>query len=93
LRGTSERYYQSRSNLTKDENSDLIADSQNILNRWKYYFFQLLNVQIASDVRQIEILQWTSDWWLLRRSSALWCFCSMRASLQWQMVVGGREFL
>jgi hypothetical protein len=34
----------------KDENADLLADSDNILNRWKNYF-QLLNVHI----RQIEI--------------------------------------
>jgi hypothetical protein len=28
----------------KDENGDVLADSQNILNRWKNYFSQLLNV-------------------------------------------------
>jgi hypothetical protein len=28
----------------KDENGDLLADSHNILNRWKNYFSQLLNV-------------------------------------------------
>jgi hypothetical protein len=39
----------------KDENGDLLADSQNILNRWKNYFSQLLNVHRISDVRQIEI--------------------------------------
>jgi hypothetical protein len=38
----------------KDENGDLLADSYNILNRWKNYF-QLLNVYRVSDVRQIEI--------------------------------------
>jgi hypothetical protein len=27
----------------------------NILNRWKSYFFQLLNVHNVSDVRQIEV--------------------------------------
>jgi hypothetical protein len=36
----------------KDKNNDLLADSHNILNRWKNYFSQLLNV---SDVRQIEV--------------------------------------
>jgi hypothetical protein len=30
----------------KDENGDLLADSHNILNRWKNYFSQLLNVHI-----------------------------------------------
>jgi hypothetical protein len=39
----------------KDENGDLLADSQNILSRWKNYFSQLLNVHNVSDVRQIEI--------------------------------------
>jgi hypothetical protein len=38
----------------KDENGDLLADSNNILNRWKY-FSQLLNVHNVSDVRQIEV--------------------------------------
>jgi hypothetical protein len=47
--------YQPRSNLVKDENDYLIADSHNILNRWKNYFSQSLNVHTASDVGQIEI--------------------------------------
>jgi hypothetical protein len=38
----------------KDENGDMLADL-NILNRWKNYFSQLLNVHNVSDVRQIEI--------------------------------------
>jgi hypothetical protein len=38
-----------------DENGDPLADSHNILNRWKNYFSQLLNVHNASDVRQIEV--------------------------------------
>jgi hypothetical protein len=29
------RGYQPRNNLLKDENGDLLADSHNILNRWK----------------------------------------------------------
>jgi hypothetical protein len=36
-------------------NGDLLADSHNILNRWKNYFSQLLNVHNVSDVRQIEV--------------------------------------
>jgi hypothetical protein len=36
----------------KDENADLLADPHNILNRWKNYFSQLLNVHRVSDVRQ-----------------------------------------
>jgi hypothetical protein len=39
----------------KDENGDLLADSHNILNKWKNYFSQLLNVHRVSDIRQIEI--------------------------------------
>jgi hypothetical protein len=38
----------------KDENGDLLSDFQNILNRWKNYYSQLLNVHNVSDVRQIE---------------------------------------
>jgi hypothetical protein len=38
-----------------DKNGDLLADSHNILNSWKNYFCQLLNVHSFSDVRQIEI--------------------------------------
>jgi hypothetical protein len=47
--------YQPRSNLVKDKNGDLLADSHNILNRWMNYFSQLLYVHRVSDVRQIEI--------------------------------------
>jgi hypothetical protein len=39
----------------KDENGDLLGKSHNILNRWKNYFSQLLNVHSVSDVRQIEV--------------------------------------
>jgi hypothetical protein len=39
----------------KDENGDLLADSNNILIRWKNYFSQLLNVHNVSEVRQIEV--------------------------------------
>jgi hypothetical protein len=39
----------------KDENGDLLADSHNILNRWKNYFSHLLNVHNVSDVRQTEM--------------------------------------
>jgi hypothetical protein len=46
--------YQSRVNLFKDENGDLIADSNSILNKWKSCFSKLLDVHDVSDVRQIE---------------------------------------
>jgi hypothetical protein len=39
----------------KDENDDLLADSQNILITCKNFFPHLLNVHKISDVRQIEI--------------------------------------
>ncbi|PNF25074.1 hypothetical protein B7P43_G02032, partial [Cryptotermes secundus] len=51
------RGYQPVSNLVKDENGDLLADSHNILNRWRNYFSQLLNIDKVNDVRQIEILR------------------------------------
>jgi hypothetical protein len=47
--------YQPRNNLVKDENGDLLADSHNILNKWKNNFSQLLNVNNVSDVRQTEV--------------------------------------
>jgi hypothetical protein len=47
--------YQPRGNLVNNGNGDLHADSHNILNRWKNYFSQLLNVHTVSDVRQIEV--------------------------------------
>jgi hypothetical protein len=40
----------------KNGNGELLADSDNILNRRKNYFSQLLNVHSVSDIRQIEIL-------------------------------------
>jgi hypothetical protein len=47
--------YVFRNNIVKDENGDLHADSKNIVNRYKNYLFQLLNVHNVSDVRQIEV--------------------------------------
>jgi hypothetical protein len=41
--------------LVEDERSTLLADPHNILNRWKNYFCQLLNVHGAGDVRQTEM--------------------------------------
>jgi hypothetical protein len=39
----------------KDKNGDLLADTHNILNRWKNYFSLLMDVHSISDVRQIEV--------------------------------------
>jgi hypothetical protein len=47
--------YQPRTNLVKDERGDLLADPHNILNRWKNYFCQLLNVHGTGGVRQTEM--------------------------------------
>jgi hypothetical protein len=47
--------YQTRNNLVKNENGDLLADSHSILNRWKNYFSQLLNVHNVSTVTHIEV--------------------------------------
>jgi hypothetical protein len=46
--------YQPINNLVKGEN-DLLADFHNVLNIWKNYHSQFLNVHRVSDVRQIEI--------------------------------------
>jgi hypothetical protein len=47
--------YQPRTNLVKDEIDVLLADPDKILNRWRNYFFQLLNVHGAGGVRKTEI--------------------------------------
>jgi len=47
--------YQPRTNIVKDENSDLVTDSHNILARWRNYFSQLFNVHRVNNVRQTEI--------------------------------------
>jgi hypothetical protein len=41
--------------LVKDERGDLLADPHKILNTWKNYFCQLLNVHGAGGVRQTEM--------------------------------------
>jgi hypothetical protein len=45
--------YQHRTNLVKDERRDLLANPLKILNRWKNYFCQLLNLDGAGCVKQI----------------------------------------
>jgi hypothetical protein len=49
------RGYKLRTNMVKEENDDLLSDSRSILNRWKNYFCQLLNVHGINDVRQTKI--------------------------------------
>jgi len=48
--------YHPRTNLVKDENGDLLADSHSILNRWKNHFCQLLNLLVVNNsLRQTEM--------------------------------------
>jgi hypothetical protein len=47
--------YQPRINIIMDENGNLIADSQNVLNKWKIFLNQVLNVHGVHDVRQMDI--------------------------------------
>jgi hypothetical protein len=47
------RGYKPRNNFVKEENGDVLGESHNILDRWKNYFSQLLNVHNVSVVRQI----------------------------------------
>jgi hypothetical protein len=44
--------YQSGTNIVKDEDDDLLADSHSILQRLRNNFSQLLNVQGVNDVSQ-----------------------------------------
>jgi hypothetical protein len=47
--------YQPRISIIKDENGNLLADPQNILNWWKNFFNQVLNVHAVHGVRQMDI--------------------------------------
>jgi hypothetical protein len=47
--------YQPRVNIMKDENGNLLADPQSVLNRWKNFFKQVLNIDGAHDFRQMDI--------------------------------------
>jgi hypothetical protein len=47
--------YQPISNIIKDEIGNLLADPQSVLNRWKMFFKQVLNVHGVHDVRQMDI--------------------------------------
>jgi hypothetical protein len=47
--------YEPRTNSVKDERGDLVADPHKILNRWKNYFCELLNVHGVGGVRQTEM--------------------------------------
>jgi hypothetical protein len=48
------RRYHPRTNVVKDEEGDLVADSHSILARWRNHFSQLLSIH-GVNVRQTEI--------------------------------------
>jgi hypothetical protein len=47
--------YQPRTNLVKDDRGDILAEPHKILNKWKNYFYRLLNVHGVGGVRQTEM--------------------------------------
>jgi hypothetical protein len=47
--------YQPRISIIKDENRNLLADPQSVLNRWENFFNQVLNVHGVHDVRQMDV--------------------------------------
>jgi hypothetical protein len=51
----SKKGYRPRTIIAKNEKGDFFADSHSIMARWMNYFFQLLNVHGANDIRQAEI--------------------------------------
>jgi hypothetical protein len=57
LRGINEfkKGYQPKINIIKDENGNLLADPQSVLNGWKNFFNQVLIVHGVHDVRQMDL--------------------------------------
>jgi hypothetical protein len=49
--------YKPRTNLVKDKRGDLLADPHKILNSWKNYFCQLLNIHGAGGVSRLKCIQ------------------------------------
>jgi hypothetical protein len=47
--------YQPRINIIKNDNGNMLGDPQCVLNRWKNFFNQVLNVRGVHVVRQMEI--------------------------------------
>jgi len=47
--------YKPRTNIVKDDEGDLVADSHSILARWRNHFSQILNIHGVNNVRQTEI--------------------------------------
>jgi hypothetical protein len=46
--------YQPRINIIKNENGNVLADPHCVLNRWKIFFNQVLNVHRVHVVRQMD---------------------------------------
>jgi hypothetical protein len=46
--------YQPKINIIKDDNGNLLADPQNVLNKWKNFFNQVLNVHGVHEVTQMD---------------------------------------
>jgi hypothetical protein len=49
------KWYQPRINIIKDEDGNLLADPQSVLNRWKSFFNQVLNIHGVHNIRQMDI--------------------------------------
>jgi hypothetical protein len=47
--------YQPRINIIKEQNGNLIADPQSVLNKWKNFFNQVLNIHGVHDIKQMDI--------------------------------------
>jgi hypothetical protein len=47
--------YHPRINIIKDENGNLLADSQGVFSRWKNCFNQVLNVHGVHNVKQMNV--------------------------------------
>jgi hypothetical protein len=56
-RGTNEfkKGYQPRINIIKDENGNLLADTQSVFIRWQNFFNQVLNIHGVHNIRQMNI--------------------------------------
>jgi hypothetical protein len=47
--------YQPMTNIVKDENGNLLADPQSVLNRWENFFNHMLNIHGVHNVRQKDV--------------------------------------
>jgi hypothetical protein len=54
--------YQPKINIIKDENGNLLTDPQNVLNSWKNFFNQVLNVRGLHNIRPLMPVLALSKW-------------------------------